>query len=377
MQCAPADPMTVVVFSPDVVGERMAGPGIRAFFFARELAKRFPVTLIAQLESGIMTAESFRMIDRRDPAARAELRRAAVVIGQPSRELLALDARRQALIFDLFDPVVLELQELYGPRPTLRERIHLRREWGRLHAALRRGWFLIAAAPRQRDFYAGVSATVDGVNRGWAERWIEVPFGIEDEDPGAPAVKSEPPLIVWGGGTWPWLDAETAVSAIRELNRGGVACRLLFLGGSRPNRNLPRMDLPQELRSDEVLINDDWVPFRQRARWLQPAKIAIMLHHRSLEAEFSIRTRLFDAIWCSLPVVATAGGFAADLVEGEGLGVVVKPSDVSEVANAIMKLLQDDALYAQSVSNLTRVRERYRWSEVTRPLIRAVEQWVK
>lgn len=368
--------MSVVVFSPDVVGERMAGPGIRAFFFARELAKRFPVTLIAQLE-GSLAAESFKMIDRRDPAARSEMQRAAVVIGQPSREILSLNGRRQALIFDLFDPVVLELQELYGPRPALRDRIHLRREWGRLHAALRRGWFLIAGAPRQRDFYAGVFATVDGVNRGWEERWIEVPFGIEEDDPaGEPAISSDPPVIVWGGGIWPWLDAETAVSAVRELNRSGVTCRLLFLGGSRPNANVPRMDLPNELRGSEILVNEQWVPFSERARWLQPAKIAIMLHHRSLEAEFSIRTRLFDAIWCSLPVVATAGGFAADLVEGEGLGVVVEPSDISAVSNGIRKLLQDDAFYAQSVSNLNRVRERYRWSEVTRPLIRAVEQWV-
>src|SRR2546430_5965250 len=41
---------SVVVATPDVVGKRMAGPGIRAWHLADELAKHFPTTLIAQLE---------------------------------------------------------------------------------------------------------------------------------------------------------------------------------------------------------------------------------------------------------------------------------------------------------------------------------------
>lgn len=371
--------MTVVVFSPDVVGRRMAGPGIRAFHLARELSKHFPVTLIAQLEefANEDLASGFEAMDRRDPSASAELRRARVVIGQPSRELVSLDSKRQALVFDLFDPVVLELNELYGLRPKFRERIHLRREWGRLHAALRKGRLLIAAAPRQRDFYAGVFATLDAAGTDWEERWIEVPFGIEEEKPsGEPALSDTPPLIVWGGGTWPWLDPKTAVAAVGRLNERGIPCRLLFLGGSRPNRDVPGIDLNSELQGPGVLVNRDWVPYRERARWLLAAKMAIMLHRRGLEAEFSIRTRLFDALWCSLPIVATAGGFAADLVAGEGLGVVVKPSDVTAVADGIEILLRDDAFYAQSVSNLNRIRERYLWSEVTRPLIQALEPWV-
>src|SRR2546423_5157695 len=41
---------SVVVATPDVVGKRMAGPGIRAWHLTEELAKHFPTTLIAQLE---------------------------------------------------------------------------------------------------------------------------------------------------------------------------------------------------------------------------------------------------------------------------------------------------------------------------------------
>ena len=41
---------TVVVATPDVVGARMAGPGIRAWNIAREMAKVAPTTLVAKVE---------------------------------------------------------------------------------------------------------------------------------------------------------------------------------------------------------------------------------------------------------------------------------------------------------------------------------------
>ena len=37
----------VLVYANEVVGSRMAGPGIRSYHFARELSQRFDVTLAA------------------------------------------------------------------------------------------------------------------------------------------------------------------------------------------------------------------------------------------------------------------------------------------------------------------------------------------
>ena len=119
----------------------------------------------------------------------------------------------------------------------------------------------------------------------------------------------------------------------------------------------------------------DWVPYRERLSWLRSGKIAIMLHRRTAEADYSIRTRLFDAIAAGIPVVATAGGFAAELVEREGLGIVVPPGDVDAVAEAIRRLLTDDDLHATCVESLERIRPRFAWEVVTRPLVDAIMQW--
>ena len=347
--------MKVAVVTPDVAGERMAGPGIRATYLARELGKHFDTTLVARGDS------------------RDVLREADVLIGQPHRGFFK---RRpgQKIVYDLFDPLVLELRELYGNTPSLRQRIHLAAEWGRLTFALRHGDLLMCASKQQRKFYAQLQSR--------DVPWIEVPFGVDLEETKS-CPKPQDDIVVWGGGVWEWLDPATAVEAILQLNREGVRCRLLFLGRARPNPHA--VDRRRESRFDRLLArggeavsaNAEWVPYRERLSWLRAGKIAIMLHRPTPEAEVSIRTRLFDAIAAGVPVVATERGFAAELVAEEGLGIVVPPEDAGAVAAAVRKLLRDDAFHTRCVQNLERIRPRFAWERVTGPLVDAVEQWQK
>jgi glycosyltransferase involved in cell wall biosynthesis len=376
----------VVVHTPDVVGERMAGPGIRAWHLARELAKHFQTALIAKSEvakSEVASSESrrsaelepatgnLRVIEHGTPEARKTLREANVLIGQPARNF-GKRRREQRIIYDLFDPTVLELRELYGNKPSPRQRVHLAAEWWRLTSALTRADLLVCAARKQREFYEGLQSS--------DTPWIEVPFGIDLAETRVCA-KPQDNLVVWGGGVWEWLDPATAVEAIVRVNTDGLRARLLFLGRSRPNRDLidrRRDDRFEQLLAaggEHVSANDQWVPYRERLAWLRAGKIAIMLHRRTAEADYSIRTRLFDAIAAGIPVIASAGGFAAELVESENLGIVVPPGDAGAVAEAIRRLLTDDGLHSACVESLERIRPRFAWEVVTQPLVSAIKQW--
>jgi glycosyltransferase involved in cell wall biosynthesis len=356
----------VVVHTPDVVGERMAGPGIRASHLAEELGKHFPTTLIAKTEQA-----GGAMIAHGTAEARAAMRNASVLIGQPAR---GFGKKRpgQRIIYDLFDPTVLELRELYGYHPSLRQRVHVAAEWWRLSEALMRADVLMCAANKQREFYEKLQSS--------DTRWIEVPFGIDMAETRVCA-KPKDNIVVWNGGVWEWLDPAAAVEAIVQVNREGVRAKLLFLGRARPNRDL--IDRRRDDRFEQLLrrggghvsANDQWVPYRERLSWLRAAKIAIMLHRRTREAEYSIRTRLFDAIAAGVPVVASAGGFAAELVEREGLGIVVPPESTGAVADAVRRLLTDDDFHSSCVESLERIRPRFAWEVVTRPLVSAIKQW--
>jgi glycosyltransferase involved in cell wall biosynthesis len=355
----------VVVHTPDVVGERMAGPGIRAWHFAGELARHFTTTLVCKREGELPAAADFRVAERGSAEALVAMRAASVVIGQPARGF-GRQRRGQRVVYDLFDPVLLELREMYGRHPSMRQRVHLGAERWRVHRAMSEGDLLIVAAAKQRELYRDAKAPI-----------IEIPFGVEEIEPSTEREN----IILWGGGTWEWLDPTIAAEAVVEANRRGVECRLLFLGRSRPNRH--SVDRRREDRLDAIIANsapfvqanDAWTPYRDRLSWLRRSKAAIMLHRPTAEAAYSIRTRLFDAIAAAVPVITTENGFAAELVAAEGLGVVVPASDAAAVADGIEKLIRDDAFYARCVSNLIRIQPRFAWEAVTRPLVEAVKEW--
>lgn len=349
--------------TPDAVGERMAGPGIRAWNLSRVLSTHVDVTLIgrgdlARLQHG--THE-----------ARAAMRDADVLIGQPARGFRRSRAA-QKIIYDLFDPLVLELRELYGHNPSPRQRLHVAAEWWRLTWALRTADLLVCATPRQREFYGRLQSS--------EIPWVEVPFGV-DRAEARTFPKPQDNIVVWGGGVWEWLDPVTAVDAVVALNREGVECRLLFLGRARPNphaverRREDRFEQLLQRGGPYVSANAEWVPYRERLSWLRAGKVAIMLHRPTPEALYSIRTRLFDAISAAIPVVATEEGFAAELVEREGLGVVVPPGDVGAVVRAMRLLLTDDGFYTRCVENLERIRPQFAWEVVAQPLVDAVMEW--
>jgi glycosyltransferase involved in cell wall biosynthesis len=350
----------------------MAGPGIRAYNLARQLAAVAPVALIARIDDGMRDGD-VRLIQRDSPEANDAMREARVLIGQPARGFRKR-RRDQKIVFDMFDPTVLELRELYGSSPSIRQRIHLAAEWSRLCEALMTADLLMCAAATQRRFYNSLQAN--------DAPWIEVPFGIDMREVSSCA-KPQANVIVWGGGIWAWLDPKTAVDAVVAVNKRGLHCRLLFLGRSHPNRDVvdrrrgDRFDSLLAAGGPYVSAQSDWVPFAERLSWLRAGKIAMMLHRATAEAEYAIRTRLFDAIVAGIPVIATEKGFAADLVEREGLGIVVPAEDVDSVALAIRRLLTDDVFWSACVINLERVRPRYAWETVTQPLTRAVETWVK
>lgn len=374
----------VVVYTRDVVGRLMAGPGIRAFHLASELAHRAPVALVAEL-GDVDASRAFRSLERGSAESVDAIRSAAVVIGQPTRELLGLVRRPTRIVFDLFDPVVLELPAIYAGRAGLKGRAHQWVEWRRLRGAMKEGDLLLCATHQQFSFYAGVHLSSGGELEGWREKWLTIPFGVEEREPaddGAPEELGGEPVVVWGGGSWPWLDPGTALAAVKALRSTGTKVKLLMLGGRRPNDGVAEAATSDWERtidsngSGAVLRNRGWIPYRERARWLRASSVAIMLHRESLEAEFAIRTRLFDAIWCSVPVVVTRGGFAAELVEREGLGVVVSPGDVADVAAAIERIVTDVAFRETCRANLERMRARFSWSSVVAPLAERILPWL-
>jgi len=389
----------VLFISADPVGERMAGLGIRYWELARALGPHAEVTL-AHGGTGAQTTEGVTTLPYRPhaPAAlREPIARADVIVTHPQWPLVTrwLRQARARVIFDLYDPETLETLELLAGRPPLARRQLTATTLDRLHAALRTGHHFMCASEKQRDLWLGAMLALRLIGPETYDRDPDlrgtidlVPFGLPDRPPaegdgGARAAISSIPddaeIVLWNGGLWSWLDADSAIRAVAGLAERRPRVRLVFMGGAAEHpaaasSTAVAIALARELGVFGTVVNfhDRWVPYADRGAWLTGADCAVSTHREHLETRFAFRTRLLDCFWAGLPVVCTSGDALADLVASDGLGAVVAPGDVDGLAAAMAQVLDRGKPAYQPA--LAATAATHTWALAARPLLRWISQ---
>jgi glycosyltransferase involved in cell wall biosynthesis len=389
---------SVLVVSSEPVGERMAGPAIRAYELARALAGTCDVTLSAPAPSAVGDTR-LRVLDggMADVEALIAAARAHdVVVAQelPPVAIERLAGGPARLVADLYNPVMVEVLAGTAGRPAAaRERI-ARRVAARTLALLAAADLVICANERQRDLWVGgmalhglVEPSLYDHDPALRSLVVVVPFGLPGDPPpsdrGAlraafPAIGAGDRVLVWGGGLWSWLDPATAFEAVGRLERdAGPAVHLVVLGAGRPGLAATgqagagdrALEVARRagLLGRRVHVNPDWIPYDRRGAWLAGADAGVTAHHDGLEARYAHRTRVLDYIWAGLPVVASRGDALAELIERERLGAVADPGDVAGFAAACAEALGpagDDAR-----ARIAALAPTLRWDVVAAPLV--------
>jgi hypothetical protein len=214
-----------------------------------------------------------------------------------------------------------------------------------------------------------------------------VPFGIPAEPPqaGTPVLKGVVPgigpddrVVLWGGGIYDWFDPLTLIRAVDRLRERRDDVRLFFLGMQHPHPDVPEMRMATEARAlsaqlgltgTHVFFNEQWVPYDDRGSYLLEADVGVSTHLDHLETAFSFRTRMLDYLWAGLPMVCTRGDVFARLVEEHGLGLTVDDGDVDGLADALERLLVDDAFAGGCRANVAGLAPSFHWSRVLAPLL--------
>jgi glycosyltransferase involved in cell wall biosynthesis len=381
----------IVVVSNDRIGTKMAGPAIRYYNFARELAERFDVTLIVPTEpdakidfadvlvSPQLSYRRFKQLVRRSDALVAQQLSARAM-----RVLAGGDTR---IIYDLYDPLLIETLPLFAGRRRRRQR-----NWMHQHVmlhqllALSTGDAFLCASERQRDLWLGLLTALGRVNIDayTADPTLRslidvVPFGLESEPPQptrpvlkgvVPGIRETDTVLLWGGGIWDWFDPLTVIQAVAQIAETRDDVKLFFLGRTHPNPSLPSMSMPvraQELAQElgvegsTVFFNDAWVDYDDRANYLLEADIGVSAHFDSAETRFAFRTRLLDYFWAGLPTLTTEGDVLSELVVQRGIGRALPPGDVSAWVDAIESVVDDSSVGQTTAENLVSVREELAW----------------
>jgi glycosyltransferase involved in cell wall biosynthesis len=386
----------VLIVSHDVVGERMAGPGIRYWELARVLAGHCAVTLAVPGQTGLR-AEGFDLCTYPpgDWAAVLDLARhvdAVLPGGFVLHHAPQLASLGCAIIVDGYDPYpaeVLSLSRQAGREEQAGYERYLL-EQVRTDCAL--GDFYLCASERQRYWWLGLLAAhgrlnsrTYGADPSLRSLVDVVPYGCPLEalrherrvlKGVMPGIGPEDRLLLWGGGIWEWLDPLTLLHAVALLVSGRPELRLMFPGTRHPSADVPDMpmrrraiDLAAELGLlERAVFFGDWVPYADWPSYLLEADLGVSLHFDSLETQLAFRTRILDYVRAELPMIVTRGDATAEIVAGYDMGLVVDYEDVAGVAQAIVTLL-DEPRGARHERFLA-AQAALRWERAAQPLIR-------
>lgn len=399
----------VMIISDDVVGEKMAGPGIRAWELARCLSRHFKVILAIpdysykSNKTDFFTDLSFDVVSYslKIPSfiqSVAEKSRIILTQGFILSKFPGIKSLPVHLICDLYVPFPLENLFVHKAKiPDLKDREFIHHNDLRVfNEQLIYGDHFLCASQRQKDLFIGSLMSLNRVNPqildsspSLEDLISVVPFGISGEDAADveskvvrkrfPQIKEDDILLLWGGVLSNWFDPVTLIKAFRDALEVKQNLKLFFLSTKHANPLTPPFEMAREAVriSDEldltgkfVFFNKDWVAYSQRGAYFRDADIGVSIHKTHFETYFAFRTRILDYLKHGLPIICTEGDYFAELVEREKLGIIVGSERRDELKNAIVTLASDSGLRTEIRVRIEKIREYFDWERVTEPLVR-------
>ncbi|MEM7031827.1 MAG: glycosyltransferase family 4 protein [Chloroflexota bacterium] len=380
----------VIIISHDIVGEQMAGPGIRYYQLAKVLGQTIPTILAMPSGSSLDAEGQFSTIPYKngtdlDLQTAIESARAVLVPAIFLSTIPILLDTQIPIIIDGYDPYIAEtLAFAKGDLQAMQVS---------LTQAYLKGDFFICASERQRDWWLGLLEANGRINplnfqadASLRQLTDVVAYGHPEALPHHsksviktiwPGIEAQDRLLLWGGGLWSWLDPLTAIRAVAKIYEQRQDVKLVFPGTKHPNPDVPESvnqnkaakALAQDLGIlDKAVFFGDWVPYDDWANVLLECDVALTLHNDTLETRLAFRSRALEYIWASLPIIATKGDAVSELVEKYELGMVVDYQDEADVVNAILTLLDQPRVHFETRFN--QIRDKFSWDQVAQPLIR-------
>ena len=380
----------LLIISHDVIGKKLAGPGMRFLEMARALEKDIEVTLAVPNETDISIPNvKIVQYDSHSLQPIVESNDIALISGYLVEKFPFLQTTGTRLVVDFYDPFVLENLHYYLDEP-LRNQLELNHHSIQITNTLARiGDFFICGNERQRDYWIGILTSnartnpqnfihdpslrslIDVVSIGFPNRELHhYPLirGIH------PQVPDNAKIVLWGGGIWNWLDPLTLIKAWPNVLEQFPNARLIFLGTRHPNPDVPHHEMVDKSESlakeigekGKTILFFEWFSYNDREALLCEADVGVTLHPVHIETRYSMRTRVLDYFWARLPTLMTKGDITSEWIREYNLGIVVPEFDEEAVASGLIQILNKpkDAWK----DNFQPLHEKLQWHNVVEPL---------
>ncbi len=184
-------------------------------------------------------------------------------------------------------------------------------------------------------------------------------------------------ILIWNGGIWNWNDGQTLIKAMATLKNEKI--KLIFQGFKHPGKGKTLskeakscLALAKKLKVADrtVFFTENWVPYQERASFLQESDAGIVTSPNIPEANLFFKTRIYDYLWAELPIILNDCEAFADLVQEKKLGLVVKTGDAVDLAEKITRLSRDVRLRQDIKKNIRKFKQEIAWENTLAPIRR-------
>lgn len=395
--------INILLFSDDIIGKNMAGPGIRVWEMARSLSKEedFDVGLTCPDFSKINSKDhpelnifKYSLQKENELIDFASQFDIFILSGYIFHKFPCLANLRKFIIADLYIPFVLENLFVYDSKEFKledRQLVH-NRDLGVLTNLLLNSHHFLCANQRQKDFYSGMLTSINKINpyllkfdKELSKIFTIVPYGIRQKKKKKdakvlrgviPGIKESDVILIWGGVISNWFDPFILIEAMEEVVKINPSIKLFFLSTKHPNPLLmkfPKADEAEKLASRKKLLNQsiffnkNWIPYEERHNYFLESDVGVSTHLEHFETRFSFRTRILDYIYFNLPILCSKGDFFESYIENNSIGITVTPSDREELKKTILSF-GDKKLRENFKKNIKIVEKEFYWDALLLPL---------
>ena len=361
----------VLLVCPEPLGHgQPAGIGIRFVEIARVLrADDHSVTVLSP-DAGAV--EGCRAAPLDSFVAASQTHDVAVVQGHVANAFFQ-HAHPIPTVIDLYDPFIIENLHYYAERGDE----VFQHDHATLMESLAHGDYFLCASEAQRLFYLGLLLASGRLNPilfdedPRLESLIGIaPFGVQPPRPAKPRDLTSPAILF--GGIYDWYDPIAAVDAVNLVRRSIPAATLTFT--THPNPDItPQGKLAEAIayaraKGYSFVRFEPWAQYEQRAEFFERFAVALLTFPRSIETDLSMRTRVYDYLWCGLPIVTSSAPGTDEILTRYAAGSVIADDAPQAFADEIVGILQDRERYAAMTGGARCFALEHQWDRTLAPL---------
>ncbi len=176
---------------------------------------------------------------------------------------------------------------------------------------------------------------------------------------------------IYTGGITKLRGAYKILEAVKIAVAKRKDIKVLFLGSYFPPELKDEMEKfisENGLQTNITLL--DAVPYSEVADYYNKSKVGLGIFLPCETHRIILQIKIFEYMNYGLPIVGSNFGHINNYIKNEDVGIAVNPEDPEEIANAILKILEDKELYDSfSKNGKDAIDKKYNWDSMEKKLI--------